>query len=75
LTTDGDIPWPDALRAATTRYDWNAVSVVVEHYVDHLRSVEGFVGQDEASQMLGLLRGVRRYADIQRSRTRCWATA
>lgn len=65
MTSDGDLTWSDSLRVAVLDFDWSAVAAVVERYVDHLRSTEGSVDLDEASQMLGLLRGVRRYAEIQ----------
>lgn len=65
MTPDGAQSWPDVLEDATARYDWTAVAEVVKRYVDHLRSTEGSVPGDEASRMLGLLRGVRRFAEIQ----------
>jgi hypothetical protein len=58
------VSWPDRLRVATTAYDWNAVARIAEQYVRHLRSTEEPVAPTEATDMLGLLRGVRRYAEI-----------
>ena len=59
-----DLSWPDRLRAATAAFSWNELTHIVEQYVRHLRSTDESVTQDEASQMLGLLRGVRRYAEL-----------
>jgi len=59
------VSWPEALGAATAAFDWTAVTEVVERYVAHLRSTEGSVPADEASHMLALLRGVRRFAEMQ----------
>lgn len=64
MTTDADLPWPERFRAATTAYDWNAVALTAEQYVRHLRSTEAAVAQVEATEVLGLLRGVRRYTEI-----------
>src|SRR5512132_2725054 len=64
MTGAGDLSWPDRLRAVTTAFSWNELSQLVDKYVRHLRSTEESVPQDEASQMLGLLRGVRRYAEL-----------
>jgi hypothetical protein len=66
MSGDGDSSWPDRLRAATTAFSWNELSHIVDEYVRHLRSTEEVVRQEEATQMLGLLRGVRRYAELQR---------
>lgn len=65
MTPDGVVAWTDALQLATKAYDWDAVDGVVGRYVAHLRSTEDPVRQDEAREMLHLLRGVRRYDDIQ----------
>jgi hypothetical protein len=59
------VTWPERLRAATTAYDWNEVARIADLYVRHLRSTEALVTAKDATDMLGLLRGVRRYAEIQ----------
>jgi V8-like Glu-specific endopeptidase len=59
-----DGSWPARLRAATTAFSWNELSHIVDQYVRHLRSTEELVPQEEARQMLGLLRGVRRYSEL-----------
>ena len=64
MTGAKDLSWPDRLRAVTTVFSWNELSQLVDSYVRHLRSTEESVPKDEASQMLGLLRGVRRYAEL-----------
>ncbi|MEV0803211.1 serine protease [Kribbella sp. NPDC050281] len=61
---DTGASWPDRLRAATAVFDWNELADIADQYVRHLRSTEDLVPQAEASQMLGLLRGVRRYVEL-----------
>ena len=56
--------WPDRLRAARPRSGGTSSDEIVDQYVRHLRSTEDLVPQREASEMLGLLRGVRRYAEL-----------
>jgi hypothetical protein len=57
-------PWVEQVRAATAAFSWNDLSSIIEQYVRHLRSTEDLVPQREASDILGLLRGVRRYAEV-----------
>lgn len=64
MTTGGDVPWTDRFRTATTAYDWTAVTLIAEQYVRHLRSTGDPVPPTEATQILALLRGVRRYTEI-----------
>jgi Trypsin-like peptidase domain len=64
VNSESEPTWPDRLRTATTAYDWSAVAQVADLYVRHLRSTEASVPQGEASEMLRLLRGVRRYTEI-----------
>ena len=56
--------WVERIRAATVAFNWSELSEIVEQYVRHLRSTEDLVPQGEASEILGLLRGVRRYAEV-----------
>ena len=56
--------WVERIRAATVAFNWSELSEIVEQYVAHLRSTEDLVPQGEASDILGLLRGVRRYAEV-----------
>jgi V8-like Glu-specific endopeptidase len=64
MSDHADLSWPDRLQAATATFSWNELSLIVDQYVRHLRSTEELVPPDEASRMLGLLRGVRRYAEL-----------
>ena len=62
----GVISWADRVRRTTASFSWNELGQIVDQYVRHLRSTEDLVPQREASEILGLLRGVRRYAELQR---------
>ena len=60
----GVVSWADRVRSATAAFSWNELRQIVDQYVRHLRSTEDLVPQREASEILGLLRGVRRYAEL-----------
>jgi Trypsin-like peptidase domain/Tetratricopeptide Repeats-Sensor len=64
MTDSSASSWVEQVRAATAAFSWNELSSIIEQYVRHLRSTEDLVPQREASAILGLLRGVRRYADV-----------
>src|ERR1700754_1235475 len=64
MSDHADQSWPDRLQAATASFSWDDLSLIDDQYVRHLRSAEELVPQDDASRMLGLLRGVRRYAEL-----------
>ena len=64
MTDASAASWVEQVRGATAAFSWTELGQIIEQYVRHLRSTEHLVSQREASEILGLLRGVRRYAEV-----------